>query len=170
MSTEREKLEKHINAWASASGSERLREGGAMLAKLLDEYRDAEVRLALAPKAPSPKLAESEIILRSTDPTYPMYVGQRRIIANELDRLRAENARLEAEKELLRAAMRTVDRHVLGCLDNSCLFVEHKGVGTNGGCRCITKDKARPFEVQALAALVKTARAIVAERADKEGK
>lgn len=46
----------------------------------------------------------------------------------------------KAVTELI-AALEVAEKYV-GCGDNSCVFVKAKGMGTNGGCRCI--ESARP--------------------------
>lgn len=48
---------------------------------------------------------------------------------------------------------------LVGCGDNSCLFIESKGMSTNGGCTC--RDK--PFVMAALAQLYRAARKEVKE-------
>jgi len=63
-----------------------------------------------------------------------------------------------AIREALDAAVCSV-RKVVGCGDNSCLFVKPKGMATNGGCRCL--DGHRPFATQAVAQLYKASIAVL---------
>lgn len=63
----------------------------------------------------------------------------------------------------LRAALDLIDKH-LYCQDNSCGFVakkNKKGVGTNGGCRCI--ESRVPFGRASLVNLVRVCREICDE-------
>ena len=64
-------------------------------ARLLQEFAEAEVRLALQPREPSPELAEAEKWLAGMR-GYAALTSARKtlpgIVAAELDRLRAENA------------------------------------------------------------------------------
>lgn len=50
--------------------------------------------------------------------------------------------------------------HVVGCQDNSCMFVRPAGMATNGGCRCLPRDGGgRPFVARSLAMLYKAVQA-----------
>lgn len=67
------------------------------------------------------------------------------MLQNDNDFLRMEIAHLKEHNELLKKAVGVTDdlavaaealTSLLGCGDNSCLFVKPKGMATNGGCRC----------------------------------
>ena len=74
----------------------------------------------------------------------------------QIDTLRAK---LTKAGEVLRPTLATLD-NLGGCGDNSCCFVDHKGMGTNGGCRCLGRGGDNiPGMHGAVARVVRAARA-----------
>jgi len=75
-------------------------------ARLLQEFAENEVRLALQPREPSPELAEAEHQLRNL---YYLTPQQERVIADELARLRTELTRKDGVVSRAIDALQEVD-------------------------------------------------------------
>jgi len=79
-------------------------------ARLLEEFAEAEVAIALQPRAAAPELARAELWLSSfaTEDTESRKFSK--VIAAELSRLRAENARQAEELAAVALMRRAVSR------------------------------------------------------------
>jgi hypothetical protein len=63
----------------------------------------------------------------------------------------------------LKAAYELAAKSV-GCGDNSCMFVKHTGMGTNGGCRCMGRSGGHmPGAPMAMAKLFKAVKEFIEE-------